>query len=723
MPITQEEYQILDAELRAGGLQGENAQYAAQLMAEFENANQEEEETPSWTPFATKGIPQGQTAEEQQSQAIQQEAAGLSAMGGVQQAVSGMAQAVLDGVAGLTGSETVARWAEEEQAAGEELANSTQKLVSGYTRNVFGYDPDPQELEEFVTKHMEGGQLIGKMGLGMAGGLGTAKLAKPLLNTGMRVMGFSAADGALWAYLSGDSEAASAAARANERLGDVPVGLVLGAAGGSIPAIQAGFKNFMGRKFGAHSPEALAAIRRSEEADVAITQGMATGDPELLKIEADAMGPYAQKFLAQKGEEVYTSLAQHLGVEAPDIAELGIGHADRIAKLLDKFDVSVAKMKATTNREWDSARKLAIETGGNAKIMTPNSTVDRLRGVVEDLATSHNIDITEHISKEYSSVLREMMQSRAQGGATAPQLDRWWKVFNRWKDSDAGIIDPGSPFSKTATDQQKKLAGTLVSSLKDDIDAAQRMAPGTVADDTLSILKAGREAYSNGRRAIQTYTEQLRSAFGTKAMAPDEFANKLAKADPAVIRRATESLRRLDGGQEIIDDMLGLGFEASVLKGTQRIGPMMAGDLNVADFANAFAANTRRSALSGLLTPEQETRALEGLKLMRNVLNGMEQAKGQVVRKTTLPMTFQDMSINLFSRDPGFMARLAAGAITRGKGADKFFHSDEGINYLRALQPKNVRDLGKWGIARNGATIGLLQMLQTGSLEGAIKNE
>jgi hypothetical protein len=87
------------------------------------------------------------------------------------------------------------------------------------------------------------------------------------------------------------------------------------------------------------------------------------------------------------------------------------------------------------------------------------------------------------------------------------------------------------------------------------------------------------------------------------------------------------------------------------------------------------------------------------------------------VRRNTLGAELSDIAINAVSRSKEFMARLAARALTKGKGADWLFYSKEGNDLLRSLQPKNVKDLGRWAAARNAGITAMMEFIKVGSME------
>jgi hypothetical protein len=135
------------------------------------------------------------------------------------------------------------------------------------------------------------------------------------------------------------------------------------------------------------------------------------------------------------------------------------------------------------------------------------------------------------------------------------------------------------------------------------------------------------------------------------------------------------------------------------------------GKLMVGKLAENLGAIADRSRMAGTLNARQELNMKAGIKLMRKILNEGEVDGGVMTKMVT---NLENITINLVSRNPGFMARLLAGALSRGRGADWLFHSDEGIEILRALQPTRAKYPGV-DAKRNAAIILLNNMMYDGA--------
>lgn len=666
-------------------------------------------------------------AEARQSQ--QQLQAGTTAnlirgAGGMANALNEVGQAGLDLVGWVTGSDTVKNWADKMDATQQDMDQASINIAQHVAGNIMGRAPSLEETAALTEKGKQAGEILGQIGIGGTGATATAAVAKGVLTTAPRVIAYGAADGALWGWLSGKSDYNSSAERVQERVGQSSLGGFLGGAFSAIPGILTSFKNWLGKNLGEAGDVAgrtQEAFKTADEFGVDINWGMASGRPTIQKLEADAMGDQAQFFLSKKGEEMSTAIANKLGVNLPDIETIGIGHYKKMTKIFDAFDEKVGKLKGIKNQNWDKQIAQARKLGGNKPLFDPQEFYGEIAAVQDDLARRVKTDKIP-LSEEFGNILEEIKKAQAKGGASVDDIDGWWNVVNRWKAERSGLLAPDSPLGDAAGKQQV-LAGKLSAALKRSVDRARAGTPEE--QQAIDFVKAARDSYHEQAKAIQTLEDSFGQAFGAKTGNPHEIINKLGDADPVIVRRAVKTIKTMDGGEALIQQLKSGIMESAAFKATKAAAgnPAQAGDLDVKAFVQAFSANSKRSALAGLISPEEEKLAQQGIGLLRNVLNGQVIAKGNVVAKTTLPANFSDLAINMVSQDPGFVARLAAGAVQRGKGIENLLFTKEGINLLRSLQPRNPTELGKWNRARHLAVVALSEHLRDGAADKAIEEE
>ena len=717
MAITKEEYAVLEQALRSGELQGEEAENAAGLMAGFESESGGQPATPS----APEVSPQRQEINQLIGNAAEGVVAGTALLGGFGEMAYEVGQSVYDFAAGITGSETLANWAQKAQVSKENLHEATQQVAQDVASRVLGRPVEEREIASMAEDKQKMGKLMASIGLSMGGGAATAKVATGLITTAPRALAFGAADGALWGWLGSDTKATTTQERIDERLGTASLGAVLGVGANLVPSAFLGAKNFIGKKLAAAKQKGAGdAFALGDEFGVDITWGMASGSPTVQKMEADAAGDTAQEFLAKKGEDAVQAIASKLGIPYRPTNQLNKGFYSTVENVFKQFEKRVGQLKAVKNRTWDGHVQAAKDIAGDDKLYAPMD----FRKAIMDVQTDMEGRALQEIpwSNEFRRLINEVDTATKSGGATIKQLDRWWKTVNRWKSADSGIISKADDISREFADsvkgQQQVLAGDLSASLKDSIGNAAEAQTGSTAGRALDRLRTARDQYIVDGRNVQSLEEQLGIVFGSSKGNPTALISNLQNTDPVLIRRAAGILRKADGGEALLEQLKQGVFEASrnVASAQAATNPAMAGTLDVQAFTQAFRTNVKRSTMAGLLTPEEEKTAVKGIALLRNILNGQVRAKGGIVQQTTLPLSIQDASINLISRDPGFMARLTAGAVARGKGIEQLMFTKDGINLLRRLQPRNATNLGKVSAGRNAATLVLMDMLKAGAI-------
>jgi hypothetical protein len=307
----------------------------------------------------------------------------------------------------------------------------------------------------------------------------------------------------------------------------------------------------------------------------------------------------------------------------------------------------------------------------------------------------------------------------AGGGATAKQIQNWLLRLNAAKGSGKGLIDSSDEGIRRAiTDGQfddmvEGYAGRLKAALDRSVDmAAQKGASNPMQEQAMGLIRKARSDYAAASGEIREIERGFLGALGIGGT-PTQILNTLGQADPAIVRSVMKTVDDISGSGIFRRDLRNAVFESAVdagMQGAVRKG-LRTGDLDIGSFAQAFSRNTRRSVLSGLQSPRQEAKALEGMRLMRAIVEEPSQNTVAGVIKTTLPVGVPDLAINVLSRDPGFMARLLAGAVSRGKGADWLFYSDQGRDILKSLRAQKVRT-PKWNAIRNTGIVSLATMMQ-----------
>ncbi len=726
MPITADEHQTLITAIRSGDLSEDQALQAAQLVADYENSAQAAPEE------ASASVPEQPISEdpvEAMVQGLRGERTAYResmAMGAYNSALE-VGKAVYDFVGAVTGSEAIQGLSDRTQRAQRSAEDTAIELTQRTLTEAYGRPPTQEEVIDIAQGGAETGRLLGELGIGVGGGAATLPV-----KVGKAAIPLFAAEGALWGFLGGRSDKETTADRFDERIGHATVGGIMGLGFGVIPSAAVGIRNFFAKRAEeAMGRDGAEAFNRSREFNNWISFGQGTGSPLVQNIEGTAMGDVAQRKLAEQGTGAMEGIGKALGVETRPLEVAGTGGRAVMKRVLDTSQKRIRQLKGIKNDRWDSEIAAAEDLAGKDPVFTPIHTMREVNLVAEDVADTlkGNVDV----SPAFKQTVAEMKAAHERGGATIKELDSWWRQFNDWKGapgdraSAGGLLDPSNPLESKNVSKQQVWAAQLSSRLSKDIANASRDAvQSDAAKSGLRVLQSARSNYNHYAGRIKDIEDALLESIGAGAKTPAQLLRSLQGIDPDQSRRAMAQIRKMDGGEVLVDDLKQGLWDATVdaaAGGPARKGlPGQAGDVDVGALYDAFAHNTKRSVLAGVLTEEEEATAVRGITHLRDILNGQIRAKNNVVVKTVLPVGFQDALINTVSRDPGFMARLAGGAIQRGKGFEGMLFSEEGVKMLESLSPHKAFHFGKTAIGRNMATIGMVEMLKTGSAEDAINS-
>ena len=638
---------------------------------------------------------------------VQQGASQL--LGGIQSAAGEAIQAAGD----LVGSETISGIG---TAAKNAAVQETVQRDLKAQRNFLGRDLTPEEqvsLAQAAETGVDRGALTTRVTAGLAGGAATMG-AKTALGT----LTAMTTEGALTGALLSTSDAETVQERRADRLGQMKMGAVLGAGFGAFPSVLAGGKNVLAKIMRNFSETPDDITRIADEFGVPVSLGQESGNPVLRAMETQAQGVRAQEMLRKQADEIAPAIARQLGVRVPRLDQVGEGLGRQVEEASTRARSVLASRRAARGNAWRDTMNAADQAAGGAPLYRPFDFGNDLKRVASELKDQFGAS-----SVRPGPVLKDLMNevdsAVAGGGATAKQIQNWLLRLNAAKGSGKGLIDSSDEGIRRAiTDGQfddmvEGYAGRLKAALDRSVDmAAQKGASNPMQEQAMGLIRKARSDYAAASGEIREIERGFLGALGIGGT-PTQILNTLGQADPAIVRSVMKTVDDISGSGIFRRDLRNAVFESAVdagMQGAVRKG-LRTGDLDIGSFAQAFSRNTRRSVLSGLQSPRQEAKALEGMRLMRAIVEEPSQNTVAGVIKTTLPVGVPDLAINVLSRDPGFMARLLAGAVSRGKGADWLFYSDQGRDILKSLRAQKVRT-PKWNATRNTGIVSLATMMQ-----------
>lgn len=608
------------------------------------------------------------------------------------------------------GTEDLSQWSQEKAKA---LTDATYNVSLDVLQEGFGRafsEEEKQAHRANIEGRMQAGELIEKTAAAISPtkfiGMGKAKG----LISGVAL---GAAEGAVTGALTADiDQDMTEEERASQRASGATLGAIIGAPVGAITGAYASVRNLIAGNVqkAVNEPATKQMFDIAEEFDIPITLGQASGNPSILATEANAGSKYAAAFLAEQGEALAPSIANRLNVVIPELKNIGKNITGRVGAAFRVLDDTVSDMKFIRQKAWTKAGKKAIEVSGDAPIMPVNQLQGRMQNIMEQI--DNRFGGAAEMGTSFKRLFTEVQKAARNGGATAQEVSDWWLRINTMAEAagTSGFVKASKLGEEIAGPQLDVLAGALQRTMRESIEAAPKSAG-------MNLLRAQRGKWSEMSKSISNLNQGVMEVIGLNGkVTPDGVRRALDVLDVDEMQAAMAYIRKQKGGRLKIREIQGALVEDAAHQGL-RAGadtPGMSGAMDVKTFLDALSDTTYRSRLAGVLDETQEATAVKGIELMRGILNEQAAASNRVLHRVIVGA--ENVAINLVSRDPGFLARLTAGAIVRGKGADWLFYSKEGLEVLKSLHPQYMK-WGKTAAARQAAITLVTSMLADGAKE------
>lgn len=575
-------------------------------------------------------------------------------------------------------------------------------------------DITPEGLEEFkalgeqsTDRAKMGGDIL--VGIGAGGATAALKSGKAILAAGT-------AEGALAGWLFGGQEGQDIDQRVADRIGDMKLGAAFGAGFGLLPALMAGTKNVFNKVVRNAADDIEEGQELQREFGVSLTLGQKSGAPTIQKIEKDAAGNIAQRFFAEQKTRLATSIGSKLGVILKPFDKVGTGQSGPIREAADKISRALGKQKQIRAEEFRVSLKEADDVAGGQGIVQLDEAAEEAKRIIGELNSSmHGAEMLQ------TGAARTLTQIAEGKPVSAAQLNDWQSQLNRWRKDGKNFFKDTEYVGFERTGQS--FASSLNRLIKKGIATAQPATPQ--AKRALDMVKAARQSYGEANATIRQVEDEVLGALGLKGVDNvQDIMKNLREADPVQVRAAMKIVDEMDGASTVRKELVENLYEDAVNQGLvgARAKGGATGDIDVPAFAKALGANSRRSVFMGLVDSETNKRVNRGLALTRKILNDTSQYAPTGIMKTVLPWDLSSLSINALTLNPGFTARLLAGAVSRGKGADWLFHSKEGIKVLETLADRTVKGT-KSAVARNMAIMTLLGIQADGRADEKVEQQ
>lgn len=563
--------------------------------------------------------------------------------------------------------------------ARQDLKQKAIDLNSGAQEFMLGRPMSQEEKTKVALdtqKFVKRGKFATDMTVGVTAGAATLA-AKTL----PRMLALGAAEGGLGGWLMADtSDELNIQDAVEKRATEATIGAALGTGLSVVPGLFASAKNWLGRKItrAGGGQERIDAVREGlgRLGIHRATPGQVTGDPNLIRAEQEAASGVAQQMLREQATGATAGLARTIGIEVPSIAKLLKGGREAVRNVMDLSEKAFGKLRGRRNRRFQAdLRKLDEMTGGKPVIRTDKFT-EEFNSVIQKIGD----DWGEHIplAGGLKSIAKMVNEATQNGGLSATQANQVLMRLRAMQNSGRGVFDFTSPDIAANASTFSGNAKIIAKQLKDSLEASFDDTVNSLGGTAGAHLQKARTRYGESTSKLMKLEDDFRSSVGINGT-PGDILEKLRTADPKTARQFVKSLRKMEGGQQVIDDLNTHMFRSAVNDASAaRVGQgARMGDFDLSVFLRSLMQNTKASRLQGLLTKQQEKALAKGAHSIRELLN----VSDNVVR-THLPFELQNLAINVVSRDPGFMSRLIAIGIQKGQGAEALFYTEAGQNLL-----------------------------------------
>lgn len=634
-------------------------------------------------------------------------AAGLKQSGaniasGLADSTLAIAQGVTD-LAAAAGSEKAAAASQKLQEQRNSVTDFNQTVTINAYEKVAGRpltDAEKQKAIQDADKDAGLAKVAAEIGL-TAGAGGVALRASTL----PRMLGVGVTEGALSGWLLGGSKA-DLKERQAQRLGTATFGSVVGLGASLIPGAFAGAKNWMIRAVNkAAGGDAVAKNIALKEAGISapVTVGQMTGDPTILAAEAQAAGAQADTLFRQQQQEVASNLAQKIGIQIPPLDQMTSGTRSVVREGIERVGQAIGKLKGQRNKAFEDGLNTLEDITGGQPVIRFDGVADIMNDMFDGIQSSYR---NVAYSKNFKTLVADI-DDAVKNGATPKRANSILLRLSQMKKSGSGLFDEADDVVKGSLDMYRGHTQKIAASLKEGVEKAFDSTADRIGGEAGALLKGLRRDYGAASREINVIQDELMGALGMKGDV-SQILQRLGNADDQAVASAMRALKQLPGGEDFHQKLLQGVYRQAVNDGSQAaLGfGKKAGDFNLRAFVQSLGKNAGQSKLKGFLSPQQEANLVKGMDAIRTLLNDPRQASQTGVLKTFLPVDLQGIAINALSRDPGFMARLVAQGIQRGKGAESLFFTKEGIDLLTGATKSVV--VGKSSGQVAGATIAIL---------------
>jgi len=527
-----------------------------------------------------------------------------------------------------------------------------------------------------------------------------------------------AAEGFIFGAMQAETDSSDAGERRKEIMSQAKLGAALGGFFGSASGLYASTRNWFAKKAEKYANSSAEARQLSEDFGVSLTFGQQTGSPIVRKVEFDAAGDQATLFYKDQADTLVSAFAKRIGIKNIDVLGTTLGASLNAQKgqIVEAAKNVVTRLSGQRQQAWKRGLADAVRVSKGEKVVNANEFLRSMREVEQDAL--NDMGYMFEMSDAWRKLKSKVEAAVDSGGATALEIDEWWRNINTWKKHGSGIIRPSTNLKGQAdiaeatrilaeggfTSKGQALAYGLSNSF--DNVLKKGALPGQEA--AIANLSAMRSQYKAASKVIREVNDQILKGLGADGVPAEQALMAFGKADVAVQRRVVDMLRTQEGGEIAIQSIRDAMYESAVQQASKAatMKGEVTGAIDIQTLVDGLAANNNRSMLAGIISREQEQYAAQGIKLIRQILNAdpMYAATGAV--KTTLPVDLTGLAINAVSRDPGFIARLLASSIQRGSTFEQLFFTKKGVEALNALRPEFVRT-EKLAAARNATILGL----------------
>lgn len=276
------------------------------------------------------------------------------------------------------------------------------------------------------------------------------------------------------------------------------------------------------------------------------------------------------------------------------------GFGDHVGAVDDAFQKSVAQIRNSRRRAWDTNMQMAEDiVGKNERIFDVTPVVKEMRSIMAEGQAPGLGPINEPLYKQIKSIADELEKSGGQLSVSEMNryLSRWGKIAR----------SGGSLGQDIERAEARMVGGRVMGSLNKVLDEFLKANEETPLEGVVNHVRAARDAWKSHSEALgELESSVVGRMFGKDAAkSPEELARSIARMDQSHVRATVRLLENADPG--IAQRVKGIMLEDAMIKAGAPKTEAMPTEIAYEFSPRKFVTAMRQSGAWEAMTPKERT--------------------------------------------------------------------------------------------------------------------